>query len=473
MSDRRNTGAAGRALGPRGLPSLQLLLERDDVGAWLESSPREAVVGALRTALAEARDALRTGADADAPAPAPDRLVASARTALDRRADAGLRRVVNATGIVLHTNLGRAPLADAARAALIEVAQGYTNLELDLETGRRGGRLAQIGTLLCAATGAEAAIAVNNNAAATLLAIAALADGGEVVVSRGELVEIGGGFRIPDVIRQGGGTLVEVGTTNKTRIADYRDAIGPATRVLLKVHQSNYRIVGFTDGVAPAALVGLARERGIAVVDDLGSGCLTVPRPVASGEPTVREAVASGADLVTFSGDKLLGGPQAGLIVGREAALAKVRRHPLLRAMRLDKLSAAALEATLALHADPARAMTEIPALRMLTQDPSAIASRAERLASRLEPVLGSRPAIVASEGRPGGGALPEAAIASRAVALALDSGVIESLRRGRPSVVGRIHDGRLLLDLLTIADDEVDAVADAVGRAMAACRAP
>ena len=273
-----------------------------------------------------------------------------------------LRRVINATGVVLHTNLGRAPLPAAALQAAVEAAQGYSNLEFDLERGMRGSRTAGVEPLLCELTGAQAGLAVNNAAAAVLLALSALAGGGEVIVSRGELVEIGGGFRIPDVIAQGGAKLVEVGTTNRTRVADYASAVTPRTRVLLKVHQSNYRVVGFTAEASLAELAGLARARDLTLVHDLGGGAMTdlaaLGRP---HEPTVRESLQAGSDLVAFSGDKLMGGPQAGLLVGRTRALAPLRSHPLLRAVRLDKMALAALEATLRLYRDPAQAAAEVP----------------------------------------------------------------------------------------------------------------
>ena len=332
-------------------------------------------------------------------APAPAAVVARAGAALHAANRPGLRRVVNATGIVLHTNLGRAPLAPEAIAAVADAASGYCNLEFDLDAGARGARTQAVEPLLCTLTGAEAAAAVNNGAAATLLALAALAEGGEVIVSRGELVEIGGGFRIPDVIRQGGARLVEVGTTNKTRLDDYRRAITPATRVLLKVHQSNFQIVGFTQATPLAALAALARETGLLLVDDAGSGTLTDLRQLGRpAEPTVQDSLAAGSDLVVFSGDKLMGGPQAGLLVGRAAVVDRLRRHPLMRALRLDKMTLAALEATLRLHRD--RGPDAIPVLRILGQTEATLTGRAERLAALLGPFA----SVVASTGLAGGG---------------------------------------------------------------------
>ncbi len=437
----------------RKLPSVQRLLELPDAAQLCTAYGRAAVTAAIRHVLADLRGEIENGAGL---VPAGAEILDRCASHLAVRRRPGLRRVINATGIVLHTNLGRAPLAAEAIAAMAELAAGYSNLEFNLATGSRGARTAALEPLLSAVTGAEAALAVNNGAAAILLALAALADGGEVIVSRGELVEIGGGFRIPDVIRQGGARLVEVGSTNKTRLADYRKAIGPETRVLLKVHQSNFRTVGFTAETGIGELAGLAREHGLLVVADLGSGLLR-PAP-GSLEPTLGEALAAGADLVTCSGDKLLGGPQAGLILGSKAAVDPLRSHPLLRAVRLDKLTLAALEATLMLHRDDPQ---RVPVNRMLAQGEAELQSRAERLLG----LLGSG-TIIASEGFAGGGALPEERIASRAVALDLAMGADAAaavLRARTPAVVGRIADGRLLCDMLTVTDAELPELAQAL----------
>ena len=402
--------------------------------------------------------------DVRTPIPDAEALLGTAAAILDEAARPALRRVINATGVVLHTNLGRAPLPlEAVEAAA--AAGGYCNLEYDLDAGVRGKRLHGVEPLLRTLTGAEAGVAVNNNAAAVLLALSALAAGGEVIVSRGELVEIGGGFRIPDVIRQGGARLVEVGTTNKTRIADYEAAITPATRMLLKVHQSNYRIVGFTAEATLSDLSALAHARGLLLADDLGSGTLAgLPGMGRSHEPTVREALAAGADLVMFSGDKLLGGPQAGMVVGTHAAIDPLRRHPLMRAVRLDKMALAALEATLGLHTNPACAAARIPALRMLGQTEAALQARAERLLALLE---GMDARVEPSQGEAGAGSLPGATIPSRAVSIAPVSGGVEAmahrLRAGTPAIVGRLAHGRLLLDVLAVTDDEVAEVAAAL----------
>ncbi len=363
-----------------------------------------------------------------------------------------LRRVLNATGVIVHTNLGRAPLAPEALARVQDAARGYSNLELDLEEGERGSRQDHVAALLRRLTGAESALVVNNNAAAVLLALAALAEGREVVVSRGELLEIGDGFRIPDVLARSGARLVEVGTTNRTRAADYERAIGAETALVLRVHQSNFRVVGFTELPKLAEVAAVAHRHELPLVDDLGSGALgDVP-----GEPSARESLAAGADLVCFSGDKLLGGPQAGIVVGRPDLVERLRRHPLQRAVRVDKLSLAALEGTLQLHLEaPAR----IPVLRMLGEDASAVRARAEQLA---ELTGGTVEETVA---RVGGGALPLAELPS--FACALDESLAAPLRVGEPPVIGIVRDGKLLLDCRTLADDELDEVVTAVRRCL------
>ena len=443
----------------RNLPQVQRLLESPTASSLCAQYGHTAVVAALRETL----DGIRAQIGAGVVTQAPDEQLVLARSGekLAERGRRGLRGTINATGIVLHTNLGRAPLAPEAVAAVAEVAAGYCNLEFDLASGRRGSRTQAVEPLLAELTGAEAALAVNNGAAAILLALSAFAAGGEVVVSRGELVEIGAGFRVPDVIRQGGARLVEVGASNKTRLSDYRAAIGPDTRVLLKVHQSNFRTIGFTAETGIAELAKLAREHGLMVVADLGSGLLR--ESPGAAEPTLSDALAAGADLVTCSGDKLLGGPQAGLILGRAAALDPIRRHPLLRAVRLDKMSLAALEATLMLHRDtPER----VPVRRMLGQDEAALQQRAERLRA----LLGAGE-IEATDGFAGGGSLPEQRIASRAVALDPPMGAEAAavrLRACDPVVVGRIHGGRLLLDMLAVADAELADLAHAVRTVLA-----
>ncbi len=410
-------------------------------------------VAIAREVLAERRAELLAGAPSEA------ELLERARA----RLRPSLRRVLNATGVIVHTNLGRAPLPAAARAAVAQAAAGYCNLELDLERGERGSRHAHVTRLICDLTGAQDAIAVNNGAAAVLLAAAALAGGGrELLVSRGQLVEIGGGFRIPEVVAQAGATLVEVGTTNRTRLEDYRRALGPRTGALLRVHQSNFRTVGFVEEVGIDELCSL----GVPVIDDLGSGVLDEPAErdlpeTLGGEPAAKRSLAAGATLVCFSGDKLLGGPQAGVLAGRREAIAAARAHPLARAMRIDKLSLAALEATLALHRDPELARREIPALAMLAAEGRSLRERAELLARE----TGGE--VIEGVSRVGGGALP--LLELRGPVVALDGGersadeLARALRLGEPPVIARVHEGRVLLDPRTLTDAEAREVAAAV----------
>jgi L-seryl-tRNA(Ser) seleniumtransferase len=424
----------------RDLPSVDRLLSDDSLAA----APRALAVEAARAALERARQAIAAGGH-------PGDVAELARAELDRLQAPSLRRVLNATGVIVHTNLGRAPLAASALARVSEVGASYSNLELDLESGARGSRQAHVVELLRRLTGAEAALVVNNNAAAVLLAVSALAEGREVVVSRGELVEIGDGFRIPDVLARSGARMIEVGTTNRTRAADYERAIGPETAALLRVHQSNYRIVGFTEAVPTRDLARIAEAAGLPLVDDLGSGSILD----VGDEPTAAASIAAGADLVTFSGDKLLGGPQAGVVVGRADLVERLRRHPIQRALRADKLTLAALEGTLALLADPERARAEIPVLRMLDEPVEPVRERAERLAG----LIGGE--VEETVARVGGGALPLAELPSAACAVEEQLG--HELRLGEPPVVGIVRDGRLLLDVRTLTDDEIDDVARAV----------
>ncbi len=365
-----------------------------------------------------------------------------------------LRRAINATGVIVHTNLGRAPLAAAALERVEEVGRGYSNLEFELESGTRGSRQSHVTGLLRDLTGAEAALVVNNNAAAVMLALAGLAERREVIVSRGELIEIGDGFRIPDVLARSGARLIEVGTTNRTRLADYERAIGDETAVLLRVHQSNFRIVGFSEQTQLSDLAGLADSHGLVLVDDLGSGVLAQ----LGDEPSARASLGAGSHIVCFSGDKLLGGPQAGIVVGRADLVERLRRHPLQRALRADKLTLAALEGTLALYRDAERARREIPVLRMLAETAGSVRSRAERLA------LLTGGSVEETVARVGGGALPLAEIES--FACALDEELGGPLRAGEPPVVGIMRDGKLLLDCRTISELEVDEVAAAVATA-------
>ena len=424
----------------RDLPSVDRLLADEALAA----APRALAVEAARTVLERAREQIEAGEE-------PGDVVATARAEVERLSTPSLRRVLNATGVIVHTNLGRAPLAPSALARVEEVGRSYSNLELDLESGARGSRQAHVSEALRRATGAEAALVVNNNAAEVLLAVGALGEGREVVVSRGELVEIGDGFRIPEVLARSGARMVEVGTTNRTRASDYERAIGPETAVLLRVHQSNYRIVGFTEAVPTRELARIAHAAGLVLVDDLGSGSL---RDIGD-EPTAAGSVRDGADLVCFSGDKLLGGPQAGIVVGRGDLVERLRRHPLQRALRADKLTLAALEGTLAVLADPERARAEIPVLRMLDEPLGVVRERAERLAI----LIGGE--VEETVARVGGGALPLAELPS--AACAIEESLAPLLRLGTPPVVGIVRDGRLLLDARTLTADEVDDVARAV----------
>jgi L-seryl-tRNA(Ser) seleniumtransferase len=424
----------------RDLPSVDELA-RDE---RLAGEPPALAVAAARTVLARAREEVSAGHE---PGDLVERTLAELASARAPR----LRRALNATGVIVHTNLGRAPLPEAALARALEVGRGYSNLEYDLAAGSRGSRQDHVAGILRRLTGAEAALVVNNNAAAVMLALAALAEGREVLVSRGELIEIGDGFRIPDVLGRSGAQLREVGTTNRTRAADYEHATGPETAVLLRVHQSNFRVVGFTEQPAVAELAAVAQRHALPLVDDLGSGVLVH----LEGEPSAKESLAAGADLVCFSGDKLLGGPQAGIVVGRADLVERLRGHPLQRALRADKLTLAALEGTLGLYLEPDRALREVPVLRMLNEPVDAVRARAERLAAT---VGGEVEETVA---RVGGGALPLAELPS--FACAVEEELAEPLRAGKPPVVGVLRDGRLLLDCRTLTDAEADEVAAAV----------
>ncbi len=432
-------------------PSLRTLPSVDRVLAdpRLADAPRPLALAAARAALERARDEIRAGGD-------PGDLVEATLAELAAARRPSLRRVLNATGVLIHTNLGRAPLAQSALDRVVEVGGGYSNLEYDLDAGARGSRQEHLVGLLQRITGAEASLVVNNNAAAVLLALAALAEGREVIVSRGELIEIGDGFRIPDVLTRSGARLVEVGTTNRTRVADYERAIGPQTAVILRVHQANFRVVGFTEQPELGHLAEVAKRAGLPLVDDLGSGALSA----IGDESTAAASLAAGADLVCFSGDKLLGGPQAGILAGRADLIERLRRHPLQRALRADKLTLAALEGTLALALDPERARREIPVLRMLAEPVAAVRERAERLAG----LVGGE--VEETVARAGGGALPLAELPS--FACAIEEALFDSLRAGEPPVVGIVRDGRLLLDVRALADGEIDEVAHAVARARA-----
>jgi L-seryl-tRNA(Ser) seleniumtransferase len=441
----------------REIPSIEQLRQRGAMRALEGRYGRRALVDALRAEAADLRQRLAAGE------PPPDDVGAAIERWLPARLAAAaapsLRSVINATGVILHTNLGRAPLAAAAAERAGRLAAGYTNLEYDLSAGARGRRDVHAERLLCRLTGAQAAVVVNNNAAATLLALSAIAAGREVLISRGELVEIGGGFRVPDVMAQSGAILREVGTTNRTRAADYAAALGDRTAAILRVHPSNFRIEGFTERPTLAELVAIGRRFGVPILEDLGSGWLAAGAALAAlgDEPVVSSSIAAGADLVMFSGDKLLGGPQAGILAGAPQAVSAVRRHPLMRALRVDKLTYAALEATLEEYA-AGRADRTVPVARMIALTADEIGSRAEALAGSIRHE-GARIEIVEGASAIGGGSAPGAALPTRLLAVAhgaLSAAQLEAgLRGADPPVIARIERDRLVIDLRTVPPEQ------------------
>jgi L-seryl-tRNA(Ser) seleniumtransferase len=439
----------------RDLPSVNALLESAGVRSLLEVHPGRVVLEAVRSAV----DAARVQGVAER---TEQQWLANIASAVERLSQPSLRRVINATGVVLHTNLGRAPLAESAVNAISAIAAGFSNLEYDLATGERGSRYSHCVGLLRQLTGAEDALVVNNCAAAMVLALNALAQRKEVLVSRGELVEIGGSFRIPDIMARSGAKLVEVGTTNRTHDDDYRRAITPRTAAIVKVHRSNFAVEGFTSDVGVPRLTFIAAEHGLPVIHDLGSGLMvSLDEYGLTGEPTAAMALEAGASLILMSGDKLLGGPQAGIILGAANLIAKLRKNPFARAMRVDKLTLSALEATLRLYLDPERALREIPVLSMLTAPVKEIEARAEAIAARLR-ASGMEAKVAESSASVGGGAFPTAAIPSRAIVLSRDAQKVEErLRLGEPAVIGRISEGNLLLDLRSVLRREDDILAE------------
>jgi len=451
------------------IPSIEALRQRPAVRALEARFGAEATLDALRAAAAAVRQAIAAGgATFASEALAVARIEADAAAALEQAFRPSLAPVINATGVILHTNLGRAPLAAAAIDRVTDVARGYSTLEYDLARGARGRRDTHAEALLCRLTGAEAAVVVNNNAAATMIVLAALAAGREVIVSRGELVEIGGGFRVPDVMAQSGAVLREVGTTNKTRVADYAAAIGDRTALILRVHPSNFRIEGFTERPTLTDLVALGKKFNIPVAEDLGSGHLGSDGgrtgvgpgsdPVAEREPSVAETIAENADVCCFSGDKLLGGPQAGIIVGRTALVDRIRTHPLMRALRVDKLTYAALEATLIEYAAGRAAMT-IPVQRMLTMTADEVRGRADALAATLNQIDSWRATLVAGVSAVGGGSAPGLELPTWLVAIekrGLTPDALETRLRGlTPPVIARIEKDQVLIDLRTVLADQ------------------
>jgi L-seryl-tRNA(Ser) seleniumtransferase len=458
----------------RNLPSVNDILDCASLRNLAGRYAHEQLVAAVREELACTRQHLQQGKPPDAPTTA-EGLASCAAARLQRDLRPKLQPVINATGIVLHTNLGRAPVAEEAAHAAYEAARGYLNLELDLETGKRSSRQSAIREWVCRLTGAESATAVNNNAAATVIALRALCQNKEVIVSRGQLIEIGGSFRIPEIMAVSGAVLREVGTTNITRLSDYEGAIGPQTAALMLIHTSNYRVSGFTESVAVADLAALGKKYGLKVIDDIGSGALLdFARFGFQGEPVARASVAAGADLVLFSGDKLLGGPQAGILAGRKEWIGQIERDPLMRAFRLDKMTLAALEATLRLYLNEERALREVPGLRMLGASLAELRCRAEALAGRLRDAAGLRRVDVGEDvAYVGGGSLPDQAMKTWVVEVEAhdrsDAELAYRLRTGEPAVMGRLREGKVILDLRTVFPEQEEALAEAVRRVLGA----
>ena len=456
----------------RNLPAVNDILAAPALRALAERHAHDRIVAAARDELAELRNEIGEGAVPDGRVDA-EAIAARAAERLEREHRPKLRRVINATGVVLHTNLGRAPMAEEAAHAAYEAAHGYLNLELDLETGKRSSRQNAVRDWVCRLTGAESATAVNNCAAATVIVLRALCQGKEVIVSRGQLIEIGGSFRIPEIMAVSGAVLREVGTTNITRPADYERALGPNTGALMRVHASNYRVSGFTKSVPLADLVALGKKHGVPVIDDAGSGALfDFARLGLTGEPLPRASIAAGADLTLFSGDKLLGGPQAGVIAGRKEWIQKIEKDPFMRAFRLDKMTLAALEATLRLYLNEERAVREIPVLRLLSIPLEELSRRAESLAGRLRAAPGLKAAARADSAYVGGGSLPDQALPTWVVEVEAD-GVSDAelarrLRLGETAVLGRLQGGKLLLDVRTVFPEQEAALVEAVIRATA-----
>lgn len=450
------------------LPSVDEMLQSPNGQRLLSSSPRSLVLGAMRASLDEARRLIRLGS----PCPPIEELFATTLNLLEQWQRPHLQPVINATGVIINTNLGRAPLSARSLEAISQVASGYANLEYELEAGERGSRHAHVSALLRELTGAEAAVVTNNNAAAVLLALSTLASGREVIISRGQLVEIGGGFRVPDVMVQSGCRLVEVGTTNRTRQADYQAAISDQTALLLSVHPSNFRITGFTEAPSLVSLAELAHQNGLVLMEDQGSGCLLPSEQFSlAHEPMPQESLAAGVDVVCFSGDKLLGGPQAGILLGKAEIISRIARHPLMRALRIDKMTLAALEATLR-HYQRGEALTHIPIWRMIAMEEARIAQRASNWCERLR-VQGTSARIQRGESTIGGGSLPGETLPTMLLAVDADrlafslEELARRLRLRSYPVIARIQHDALLLDPRTVLEEQDDEVVTALLEAL------
>ncbi len=461
----------------RKIPSVDEILSNPQIADLLRAHPRTVVVDAVRNGLKRLRQQLLDKeelSNSEEGCFSFEHLFPLFQREIDLQVRPKLRRVINATGVVIHTNLGRSPLHPSALQHMMEIARNYSNLEYDIDRGERGSRTSHVEGILCRLSGAESALVVNNNAGAVLVVLNTMAEGGEVIVSRGELVEIGGAFRIPDVMRRSGASLREVGTTNRTYLSDYQKAIGPQTALLLKVHTSNFRVMGFTSDVPLQDLVQLGREHHLPVLDDLGSGCFVdLTQYGLEKEPTVQEAIRTGVDVVTFSGDKLLGGPQAGIILGKKNLLDLIKINPLTRALRIDKLTLAALESTLLLYFDEKRAMEEIPTLRMLNLDTKGLKRKGRRLLKRLSGMTNKRMTFALKEdvSQVGGGALPLQELSTIVLAIkplnVSVNDLEENLRKGEPAIISRISKDELILDMRTVLDEEIPLLAAGIEKSL------
>lgn len=456
------------------IPSVDELLNNDHIKKLLDIYPRSVLVDSIREYLQQYRERILQATDIDKLVLSDDSIIDGIIAYAKNKTSNNLKNVINGTGVVLHTNLGRACISPAVIENLVRISSRYSNLEMDLAKGSRGSRYDHVEDILCHLTKAEAAMVVNNNAAAVMLVLSTMAKDGEVIVSRGQLVEIGGSFRIPDVMVQSGAKLVEVGTTNKTHLWDYERAISDNTKALMKVHTSNYRIVGFTEEVDSEELVGLGRKKSILVIEDLGSGMLIdLSKYGLPYEPTVQEAVASGMDVVTFSGDKMLGGPQAGIIVGKREYIEEMKKNPLTRAFRIDKMTLAALEGTLKLYLDENRAIKEIPVLRMLTENKKEISERADKLYNRLMSSLKGECSISICDdySEVGGGSMPMHKMPTTVISISSDrisvNQLEKKLRSNEIPIITRIYKDRVLIDLRTIWEDEFNIIEEALAKAL------